>query len=152
MQKLIDELELYPAKDTIPSELAEKVLPVFQVNSEQLTISNTPANIVKSAQADGAATTTIYTVPATGKFFLTNVAIAGAGTNAGAISKINVTPKNGSAEEILRMVCPATSIPFTNSMNLQNPVELEPSSLVTVQNAGAITQVQGTIVGYTEAD
>lgn len=32
MQKLIDELKLYPGKDLIPSELAEKILPVFQIN------------------------------------------------------------------------------------------------------------------------
>lgn len=33
IQKLIDELELYPSKDVIPTELAEKILPVFSVNS-----------------------------------------------------------------------------------------------------------------------
>ena len=41
MQKLIDELELYPAKDTIPSELAEKILPVFQVNSQDVNVDVT---------------------------------------------------------------------------------------------------------------
>ena len=39
MQKLIDELELYPAKDTIPTELAEKLLPVYQVNTEDVNIN-----------------------------------------------------------------------------------------------------------------
>ncbi|GAI22727.1 unnamed protein product, partial [marine sediment metagenome] len=33
IQKLIDELELYPALDKVPTELAEKILPVFQVNT-----------------------------------------------------------------------------------------------------------------------
>ena len=42
MQKLIDELELYPAKDIIPSELAEKILPVFQVNSEVIKLQAKP--------------------------------------------------------------------------------------------------------------
>ena len=32
IQKLIDELRLYPGTDLIPTELAEKILPVFQIN------------------------------------------------------------------------------------------------------------------------
>jgi len=43
IQKIIDELELYPALDKVPTELAEKVLPVFQVNSETLQVSTTPS-------------------------------------------------------------------------------------------------------------
>ena len=42
MQKLIDELNLYPAKDIIPTELAEKILPVFQVNSENIEVQIKP--------------------------------------------------------------------------------------------------------------
>ena len=42
MQKLIDELELYPAKDTIPTELAEKLLPVFQVNTQEVEVVSVP--------------------------------------------------------------------------------------------------------------
>jgi len=42
IQKLIDELELYPALDKIPTELADKVLPVFQVNTETLEIQMKP--------------------------------------------------------------------------------------------------------------
>lgn len=42
IQKLIDELELYPALEKMPTELAEKILPVFQVNSEQLEVQMKP--------------------------------------------------------------------------------------------------------------
>ena len=42
MQKLIDELNLYPGKDLIPTELAEKILPVFQVNSEDVNVVSVP--------------------------------------------------------------------------------------------------------------
>jgi len=38
IQKLIDELELYPALDKVPTELAEKILPVFQVNAEEMNV------------------------------------------------------------------------------------------------------------------
>ena len=35
IQKLIDDLELYPALEKMPTELADKILPTFQVNPEQ---------------------------------------------------------------------------------------------------------------------
>lgn len=42
IQKLVDELELSPALEKIPTELADKILPVFQVNSETLEIQIKP--------------------------------------------------------------------------------------------------------------
>lgn len=39
MQKLIDELKLYPGRDMIPSELADKILAVYQVNSQDVQVS-----------------------------------------------------------------------------------------------------------------
>lgn len=76
IQKLIDELELYPAKDLIPSEIADKILPTFQVNSQDIIVQNPTANVVKEAQqtgGTGGTALTIYTTPATGKFYLTGV-------------------------------------------------------------------------------
>ena len=42
IQKLIDELELYPALEKMPTELAEKILPVFQVNAEEVNVTLKP--------------------------------------------------------------------------------------------------------------
>lgn len=39
IQKLIDELELSPALEKIPTELAEKILPVFQVNETDVNVT-----------------------------------------------------------------------------------------------------------------
>jgi len=38
IQKLVDELELYPALDKIPTELAEKIIPTFQVNTQKINV------------------------------------------------------------------------------------------------------------------
>ena len=46
IQKLVDELGLSPALEKIPTELAEKVLPVFQVNSETITLQAKPNYIL----------------------------------------------------------------------------------------------------------
>jgi len=39
IQKLVDELNLYPGKDLIPTELADKILAVYQINTEDVTVS-----------------------------------------------------------------------------------------------------------------
>ena len=41
IQKLIDELKLYPGTDLIPTELAEKILPVFLINDQTINFSET---------------------------------------------------------------------------------------------------------------
>lgn len=45
IQKLIDELKLYPGTDLIPTELADKILPVFQINDQAINFS--PSGEVK---------------------------------------------------------------------------------------------------------
>ena len=62
IQKLIDELKLYPGTDVIPTELAEKILPVFQINDQSIIFaeSGQPRFI---AQAVAGNTTNTLTVP-----------------------------------------------------------------------------------------
>ena len=50
IQKLIDELQLYPGTDLIPTELAEKILPVFQINTQDVNV-NVEGNFVKFTNA-----------------------------------------------------------------------------------------------------
>jgi len=157
MQKLIDELELYPAKDTIPSELAEKVLPVFQVNSEQLTISNTPSNVVRGAMELGGNPNTIYTTPATGKFYLTNVQLScsqGAASTTPSNTKIEITI-DGSAQIISYVYSspPTTVQGSTNQMvvlNLQNPILVDPATTIVMTPSSSTIESCAVIVGYTE--
>jgi len=42
IQKLVDELNLYPGKDIIPTELADKILAVYQINTEDITVNIKP--------------------------------------------------------------------------------------------------------------
>lgn len=39
IQKLVDELKLYPGKDVIPSELADKILAVYQINTQDVNVT-----------------------------------------------------------------------------------------------------------------
>ena len=146
IQKLVDELELYPALDKVPTELAEKILPVFQVNTQEIITKDPEANVVASATTGGGTgANTIYSVPATGKFFLTNVFLQGAGGGAGTNDDVTITPKDQVAVEIIDMYRPVGQI----VLNLKNPIELEPSSLIVLNN-NSTANVNAGIVGYTE--
>ena len=61
VQKLIDELGLYPGVDSIPTELAEKILPVFQINSQDVNV--TVENKVISLVDETVGNDKIITVP-----------------------------------------------------------------------------------------
>lgn len=158
IQKLIDELELYPALDKVPTELADKILPVFQVNSEEISLKTPTANVVKSLNkwAVNSVAGDIYTTPATGKFFLTNVWI-----NPSVSTDLNwhmLITIDGVATKILS----ACSIAVTDalgkdcfqSLNLQNPILVDANTKIQIQadqeNAGHFLDCG--IVGYTESD
>ena len=146
IQKLVDELKLYPGQDVIPTELADKILPVFQVNSEQLTISNTPANVVKQATTTGGTgANTIYTVPATGKFYLTAYTLTSAG-GAGTNDHIEITV-DGVAIDIALLDNAGGHI----AIALNNPVLLDPGTDIELWN-GLPADVHAMAMGYTEVD
>ncbi|GAH83565.1 unnamed protein product, partial [marine sediment metagenome] len=134
IQKLIDELELYPALDKVPTELAEKILPVFQVNSEQLTIQQTPANVVKHGMESSGGTSIVYTTPATGKFYLTNVLLEGACKNAGATAycELSVTIDGTVVEMIKLKVTTGGDYHGCSVINLNNPVLIDKATAINI--------------------
>jgi len=157
IQKLVDELELYPALDKVPTELAEKVLPVFQVNSEIIEVSPKPSDVVRGAMELGGNPNTIYTTPATGKFYLTNVQLS---SSQGAAS---TTPSNCKIEididgttQIIAYIysSPSTTVnASTNQMvvlNLQNPILIDAGTNIVMTPSSSTMESCAVIVGYTE--
>jgi len=154
MQKLIDELNLYPAKDVIPTELAEKILAVYQVNAQDVNVQMPTATIVKSIEIDGASTSTIYTTPATGKFYLTNVHVSNSTTGAGvglgrSYLAIYI---DGVQYNLLSVVnsINAQNTSASSSINLQNPILVDAGTIISLQNLGSGNmKSNANIVGYT---
>ena len=141
IQKLIDELELYPAKDLIPSELAEKILPVYQINSEEITVKNPVADVVASAQtAGGTGANTIYTTPATGKFYLTAYTF----TSSGAVGT------NDDISVIVGVVTHKLAKGGNAYLALVNPILIDPATIISLNNNSAAS-INGMIMGFTEA-
>jgi len=152
IQKLIDELELYPALDKIPTELADKILPTFQVNTQEIIVKPIAANIVRSLRLDGAGPGTIYTTPATGKFYLTNVTLAAeddpAADNSSSITII-VDGVTVAIAKLRYQSGGATGVTEVITQAFFNPILIDPATDIVVVH-GAISNTDATIVGYTE--
>ena len=154
MQKLIDELNLYPGKDVIPSELAEKIIAVYQINTETIKVTPITANVVKYAIATGAIARTLYTTPATGKFYLTNAtlnySVDSVGTPGAGTIDLDVII-GGVTVQILGFNNSVTTTETNStSINLQNPVLLDPGTAIVLTNAITdFVKSVATIVGYT---
>lgn len=159
VQKLIDELGLYPGVDQIPTELAEKILPTFQVNSQEITMTVKPANVVEMVTGHllAGGNTTIYTVPATGNFYLTNASLSwmvdtAFGGEGDFAIKVTI---NGEAKSILcsALVHDIAGSSDSQIINLQNPILIDKGSSIVLDVDGALadggSQWSAGIVGYT---
>ncbi len=155
LQKLMDELKLYPGIDVIPTELAEKILPVYQINTEVIEVSPKPANVVRSVELIGAGGAVVmYTVPATGKFYLTNVALSSGIDTSGTLRNAYVSVVIDSVIVDIVTIgltgsALTTAVNQTISLNLQNPILLDPGSEIKLDRDNAGMESVASIVGYT---
>lgn len=158
VQKLIDELKLYPGADQIPTEIADKILAVYQINSDSIEVTAPTANVVRSTQISSQGTTTIYTTPATGEFYLTNVTLSinalTAANTFNPLGEVHITIE-GTVQEIaiLNVFRDLADMPVNESLtlNLQNPVKVDAGTNITLQTSQTIGEgaFSATIVGYT---
>ena len=144
IQKLVDELKLYPGKDVIPTELAEKILAVYQVNTQEVITKNPTSNIVKvGATTGGSGANTIYTTPATGKFYLTGYTITSVG-GAGTTDYIQIYV--GAVAYKIALLDNAGGL---ISMALTYPILVDAATIISLWN-GLPGDVSVMIMGYTE--
>lgn len=137
------------SKDRIPTELAEKVVPVLEVNPKLLR----NCNIVKSTSAVNSTSGTLYTTPTNQDFYLcaAELSVIKDATATSTSSTITCTPKGGAASIILRIMgLTLTAQENSISISLRFPILLERGTTITVTNSTNVGNVSssGTIFGY----
>ena len=160
MQKLIDDLNLYPGADVIPTELAEKILPVFNVNEQdvKVTVSDNlkmqSCEIVRTAQGDSPTGVTVYTTPATGVFYLTSVFInATHSGNATASRSYSLSGYVGGTirkfvDGIVENATPATAPAQQTALTFSYPIKMSPNTIIAVFGYTGEVRVCGGITGF----
>ena len=157
IQKLVDELKLYPAADQIPTQLAEKIIPTYQINSDVVAeVSPRPADIVRTEFRSTAGSVTLYTTPATGKFYMTNVVLTLSGNPNGSgvdhEATVNITI-NGTTQPIAKCLMDEDSAAAETEnqvivLNLQNPVIVDSATNIVLTLNDNGDYANATIIGY----
>ncbi len=155
LQKLMDELKLYPGADVIPTELAEKILPVFQINSDEVTVQLPTANTVESGELDDVGSVTIFTTP-TEKFYLTGVSLSMQNSSTTLPGRSHVTVViNGVTKNIISVVAPTKVSSRDNkgagaTLSFPNPVLIDSESIIVLVNVTSPSFSYANIIGYKE--
>jgi len=147
-RELIDAAKIQTSKDKIPSELAEKVVPVMEVNPKLLR----RVNIIKGATAVNTTPVTIFTTQSGKDFYCTAATLSlikdvnstsvyssiqcsvdGLVVNLLKISSLTLTPQNDSAV-----------------INFNPPIKIDRSTAVVIASSTNVANITntGTIFGY----
>ena len=154
VQKLIDECGLYPGVDVIPTQLAEKVVPVFTVNKEEIDVTVVPetATIVRSDYQGVAGSSTLYTVPSTGEFYLTgaNWFVDNDGT-ANTTMVLNIVVDGTTVELFNARFINGHAGNQAAAHDFSSPILLTAGSNITITTSNSAGDIGATIIGYTKA-
>lgn len=151
LKEIRDGARIQQLAEVIPSQIADKVVPVMEVNPKMLKY----ANIVMRGSSSTTGTTTIYTTPTNAEFYLTSICMSFSCTaiNDQVLLYVAGTPYQQMA--ILRLLdinlVPLIAQNQTYQKDYTYPVRMEKGTTITIVKAfaaGAGTY-SCTICGYT---
>ena len=136
------------SKDIIPNQLAEKIVPVMEVNPRLLRI----CNIVRDGAAVNAASANIYTVPTNQDFYLTSCSLSVVKdvTSTSTFSVIGLKINGLSSYPLRLQFLTLTATRADLSINFQFPIKVDRGTNITVENDTTTANVssRATIQGY----
>lgn len=152
-KELKDGGKLQQLRDVIPSQLADKVVPVMEVNPKLLRRSN----IVRSGGSITAGSATIYTTPGDKDFYLTacSASFIKDAANDNATGRFNaiVATVEGIAQNLISFaVLTLTAQQQTVTISFPTPIKIDKNTAISIASttigAGSFAKY-GNIVGYT---
>ena len=146
IKELIDKLKLSPGFEKIPSELADKIIPIISADPQ----------IILEEIHHKAANGTIITTPTDKDFYFTDAMIScldGTGTGGVLLDSITLTPFGKAAVIILVAQCfsdlgTTTETNAHQVLNLKNPIKLARGSNIVFTKGSAAGKCS--IFGYTK--
>lgn len=136
-RELTDAAKIQVSRDKIPNQLAEKVVPVMEVNPKLLR----RANIVRSGTATGTGASTIYTTPSNQDFFLTHAELSiikdAASDYATGGYPLNVTIDGVTRSILIISILTLTAQNQTVGIAFNTPVKLDRGSTIALNSASS---------------
>lgn len=147
-KELIDVGKLQVSRDKIPNELAEKVVPVINVNPKDYRI----ANVLRYNTCTNATNATIYTTPADRDTYITNIMLAfikdATATSTGVWINFVI---DGATRTILHYPClTLTAQTGAITLALPSPIKVDRNTAITVNSSTNVGNISasGSIIGY----
>lgn len=149
-KELIEGARIATAKDNIPTQIADKVVPVMEVNPKLLR----RANIIRSANAINSTGATVYTTPTDRDFFLTSVHLS-------VIKDVTATSQNteldfvtdDGIQQYAFVINGITLTPQNEVIDqqLNPPIKLKRGTNISLVNGTNVATIRthATITGYT---
>ena len=141
IKSIIDKAKLQTAVDKVPTELAEKIIPVLVADTTEKLIQ------VARAAATDATGVTIHTTSETKDTYLTglHLTISKNNVNDSIISAINATTFGEAAGSVLVLRYePLTAGQLHASITFSHPIKLEKGTPITISNSGILASIDTT--------
>jgi len=148
-KELILGAKIQTSRDRIPTELAEKVIPVMEVNPKLLRV----ANVVKGNNALNG-DVTIYTTPTDKDFYLTgaSLSVVKDATATSTLTRYLITTEESGLGSFLPIgTLTLTAESRSTSINLSTPLKLKRNTTVSITNSTTVGNIatSGSIIGFT---
>lgn len=151
-KELVNGAKLQISRDKIPNEIAEKVVPVMEVNPNLLR----NINIVESTSRTTSGTSTIYTTPTNKNFFLCGIFLGGMADAAADSTSFTLsgTIKGGASGATLLSIpkLSLTAINFNQYVRFSYPILMQPNTAISITQTFAVgnSTIRGIVYGYVE--
>lgn len=149
---LASNAKIQTAKDKVPNELAEKVVPTMETNPELLRKSTILTNIERSTTTSASPGTTLYTASSTKDTYITALSLSATSSAAcdNTIIRIRVTVNNQAVILLALLKETLTLNSQTATLTLTYPLKIDRGtniSLLNVFTAGS-SNLNGCVLGY----
>lgn len=150
-KNLVEGARIAVARDNIPNQLAEKVVPVMEVNPKLLRT----LDVCKSATLNNATSANLITTPADMDFYLTSAAISFIkdATSTATTLNITYTDQFGTGQTALRVVCfTLTAENGQLAVTFPYPVKCARNSTIQITSDTNVANIRasGSISGFTD--
>lgn len=150
-KELINAAKIQTSRDIVPNQLAEKVIPVMEVNPKLLRRTN----IMKASTKTTTGTQTVYTAPTDKDFYLTDLQLAWSKdvANDGISAFWVITIDGDSATtNILRLYGQTlTANQIVETISFSNPIKIARGSTLSISHSFTVgaSSIAGSLFGYT---
>lgn len=150
-KELVDAARIQSSRDKVPNQIAEKVVPVMEVNPKLMRRTN----YLRNGVLNNATSATIATTPTDRELFITNAMLGYIkdGTSTATLITLDLMLDGGTSNTAVISIPSLSTTAGSDSISVQfaNPIKVAKGTLIRIQSDTNIANIRvtGTVQGYT---